>query len=314
MSILAITGATGFVGSHVLEAALAAGHKVHALTRRAQPALDGTQWVQGTLADTDALAELCRGADAVIHIAGLTNTPDPAEFAPANVAGTANVIAAMAAAGTRRLVFVSSLAARKPALSAYGASKAEAEALVQAARLDWTIVRPPGVYGPRDADYLEMFRTARLGFVPLPPGGASSIIHVSDLAELLVGLAGPTASLLEDTTSRRVTSKQILEPDDGREGGWSHKELAKAIGRAVGRRAVFAPHLPAGVMRLAARLDGALRGDKAKLTADRAAYMCHPNWVARFDRKVPPAIWQPKITGEDGLRATAEWYRRQGWL
>lgn len=314
MSILAITGGTGFVGSHVLEAGLAAGHRVRALTRRTQPEVDGVDWVRGTLDDAVALAELCAGVDAVIHIAGLTNTPDPAEFGPANVTGTANVIAAMKAAKAQRLVFVSSLAARKPDLSAYGASKAEAEALVEASGLDWTTVRPPGVYGPRDVDYLEMFRTAKLGFVPLPPGGASSIIHVGDLAELLVMLAAPTASLLEDTASRRAISKQVFEPDDGREGGWSHKELAQAIGRAVGRRAVFAPHLPAGVLRFAATLDGALRGANARLTVDRVGYMCHPNWVSRFDRKVPPAIWQPGINGEGGFEATARWYRREGWL
>lgn len=304
MSTLALTGATGFVGSHVLEAALAAGHRVRALTRREQPPLDGVVWVKGTLADTAALAALVEGADAVIHVAGLTNTPDPAQFEAANVAGTANVIAAMKAHKVARLVFVSSLAARKPELSAYGASKARAEVLVEASGLDWTTVRPPGVYGPRDVDYLEMFRTAKLGFVPLPPGGASSLIHVSDLAWLLVKL----------TDTAPATRKQVYEPDDGREGGWSHKELAQAIARAVGRRAVFAPHLPEGAMRLAARIDGALRGDKAKLTPDRVGYMSHPNWVARFDRKVPPAIWQPKITGEEGLRATAEWYRAEGLL
>ncbi len=314
MSILAITGGTGFVGSHVLEAALAAGHRARALTRRTQPPVDGVDWVHGTLDDAAALAELCVGVDGVIHIAGLTNTPDPAEFGPANITGTANVIAAMKAAKAKRLVFVSSLAARKPDLSAYGASKAEAEALVEASGLDWTTVRPPGVYGPRDVDYLEMFRTAKLGFIPLPPGGASSIIHVSDLAELLVMLADPAASLREDTASRRAISKHVFEPDDGREGGWSHKELAQAIGRAVGRRAVFAPHLPAGVLRFAAKLDGALRCSNARLTADRVGYMCHPNWVSRFDRKVPPAIWQPRITAEAGFEATARWYRREGWL
>merc|ERR1712039_222105 len=114
----------------------------------------------------------------VIHVAGLTNTPDPAEFTAANVTGTANVIAAMqgagvgagagAGAGVRRLVFVSSLAARVPALSAYGASKAEAEAVVEASGLDWTTVRPPAVYGPRDIDMLDLFRAAKWGVVPLP--------------------------------------------------------------------------------------------------------------------------------------------------
>jgi len=305
VSILAITGATGFVGSAVLNEALAQGHTVRALARREQAPRAGVEWVRGDLGDEGALAALVQGADAVVHVAGLTNTPNPAQFAVANVTGTANVIAAMKGAGAKRLVFVSSLSARKPELSAYGASKAQAEALVEASRLDWTTVRPPGVYGPRDVDYLEMFRTAKLGFVPLPPGGASSIIHADDLATLLVVLAtGHTAA----------TRKQIYEPDDGREGGWSHKELAQAIGRAMGRRIVFAPHLPRKVLDAAAAADRRLRGDKAKLTADRVGYMAHPNWVARFDRKPPPGLWQPKIGGEEGLKATAEWYKREGWV
>ncbi|PLK25139.1 epimerase [Porphyrobacter sp. TH134] len=305
MSVIALTGATGFVGSAVLNAALAEEHQVRALARRDQTARLGVEWVRGDLGDAAALCALVAGADALIHVAGLTNTPDPAAFEAANVTGTANVIAALRQAGVKRLVFVSSLAARMPGLSAYGASKAQAEALVEASGLDWTTVRPPGVYGPRDVDYLEMFRTAKRGFVPLPPGGASSIIHADDLARLLVALAAGNAA---------STKKQTYEPDDGREGGWSHKELAQAIGRAVGRRSVFAPHLPRAVLDAAAAADRIIRGDRAKLTADRVGYMAHPNWVSRFDRKPPPAIWQPRISGEEGLKATAEWYRREGWL
>ncbi len=258
--------------------------------------------MRGSLEDEGALNQLCRGADAVIHVAGLTNAPDPAAFETANVNGTARMIAAAKSVGVSRFVFVSSLSAREPDLSAYGASKALAETLVEGSGLDWTIVRPPGVYGPRDVDYLEMFRTAKLGFVPLPPGGASSIIHVHDLADLLVRLACETGL------------RMIYEPDDGREGGWSHKELAQAIGRAVGRNAVFAPHLPTAALKLAAKADRLLRGDGAKLTPDRVGYMVHPNWVSRFDRAVPSDIWQPKIGGEIGLKSTAEWYRAQGWL
>lgn len=301
---MAITGATGFVGSAVLAAALDAGHQVRALTRRPQGPMEGVTWVAGDLADTAALANLVAGAEAVVHVAGLTNTPDPAQFEAANVTGTANVIAAMKAAGTRRLVLVSSLAARMPALSAYGASKARAETLVEASALDWTTVRPPAVYGPRDIDMLDLFRAAKWGVVPLPPGGATSIIHADDLADLLVALTGNAAS----------TKKQIYEPDDGREGGWSHKELAQAIGQAVGKRSVLAPHLPRAVLDAAAAADRMLRGDRAKLTPDRVSYMAHPNWVSRFDRAVPPGIWQPQIAGPEGLRATAEWYRRAGWL
>ena len=299
---LAITGATGFVGFTTLDAALEQGFAVRALTRRAQKPREGVVWVEGTLNAPTALEELIAGSDAVLHIAGLTNTPDPAEFETANVTGTANMIAAAKAAKVKRFVFVSSLSAREPGLSQYGASKAAAEQLVAASGLDWTIVRPPAVYGPRDVDMFELFRSAKMGIVPLPPGGGTSLIHASDLAHLLLALA------------QRTNLKATYEPDDGREGGWSHTEMAQAIGRAVGRGRVFAPNLPAGILSLAASADRLLRGDKARLTADRVGYMCHPNWIARFDRAVPREIWTPKIDSEDGLKATAQWYKAEGWL
>lgn len=301
---IALTGATGFVGQAVLDVAQQRDITVRALTRKPQPPRKGVEWLPGTLSEEAALAALCEGTEAIVHVAGLTNAPDPAAFHEANVAGTERLIAAAKDARVKRFVFVSSLSAREPALSAYGASKAEAEALVEASGLDWTIIRPPGVYGPRDVDYFEMFRTAAWGFVPLPPGGASSIIHVQDLARLLLDLVDAQPALVR---------RRTFEPDDGREGGWSHKELAKAIGAAVKRR-VFAPHLPKTVLELAARGDRMLRGEKARLTADRVGYMTHPNWVARSDRKVPRAVWEPVIPGEEGLRETADWYRREGWL
>lgn len=306
---LAITGATGFVGQAVLDLALAQGHSVRALTRREHKRRDGVSWVRGTLENPEALAELISGADAVIHIAGLTNTPDIAEFETANVSGTMAALKVTEAVGVKRFAFVSSLSAREPHLSAYGASKARAETLVEASDLNWTIVRPAAVYGPRNVDMFELFRSAKWGVVPLPPGGATSIIHVSDLASLLIALAGSSSS---ETVG--PTSKKILEPDDGREGGWANKEMAQAIGRAMGKKRVFAPQLPVSLLSLAARTDRLLRGDKAKLTADRVGYMSHPNWVCRSAFKVPESIWTPKIAGEEGFAATAQWYRREGWL
>lgn len=302
---IAITGGTGFVGQAVLDIADERMQPVEALARKVSDRKHArVEWVMGNLDDQKALDQLAAGTKAVIHIAGLTNTPDPAQFARVNVQGTANVIAAAKHDGVKRFIFVSSLSAREPKLSKYGASKAEAEELVKASGLDWTIVRPPGVYGPRDVDYFDMFRTAKFGFVPLPPRGASSIIHVHDLARLLLDLVDAQPALV---------SKRMFEPDDGREGGWSHKELAQEIGKAMGM-GVFAPHLPRSVMEAAARADRLIRGSKAKLTPDRVGYMSHPNWVARSDKKVPPAVWKPEITGEVGLRKTAEWYRGQGWL
>lgn len=302
---IALTGATGFVGQAVLDEAERRGLAVRALARRPQAARQGVAWIAGDLTVETALADLVRDTDAVVHIAGLTSSHDPAAFTTCNVEGTAALIAAAKAAKAKRFIFVSSLSAREPALSAYGASKAVAEKLVEASGLDWTIVRPPGVYGPRDLDYFEMFRSAKLGFVPLPPRGASSIIHVEDLARLLFDLIDAPPALVR---------RRLFEPDDGREGGWSHKELAAAIGAAVGRKRLFAPHLPKSLMMLGARVDRWLRGGHARLTADRVSYMAHPNWVARSDRGVPAAVWAPRIAAEEGLTRTAAWYRRERWL
>lgn len=298
---VAITGATGFVGQAVLDAAKRQGTAIRALTRRAQEARDGVDWVEGTLSDGASLDRLIDGAEAVIHIAGLTNAPDPDDFHQANVIGTRNLLRACQDASVRRFVFVSSLSARKPELSRYGASKSEAERWVGASRLDWTIVRPPAVYGPRDRDMLELFRAARFHVVPVPPRGRASIIHVDDLAECLLSLGA------------RTGSGEIVEPDDGHPNGYEHGELAKLIGRAVGKR-VVAPHLPAPLLHLAAKADRALRGDKAKLTPDRAGYMAHSDWVCDPARALPVEVWKPRISGPEGLRQTADWYRAQGWL
>lgn len=305
MSRLAITGATGFVGKAVLAQAQAQGLAVRALARRKQPALAGIEWVQGTLADPAALEHLVDGADAVMHIAGMVNAPDRAAFEACNSHGTAALIAAMKATGVARLVHVSSLAAREPQLSDYGWSKAEAERHVAGSGLDWTMVRPPAIYGPHDAELLELFQMAKRGFVLLPPDGRLSIIHADDLAALLVTLA---------CTQDHSTHGEVYEVDDGRHGGWTHKALARAIGRAVGRKAVLPISMPAALVRLGARIDRLVRRSRARLTPDRAAYFCHPDWTARGALRVPEALWRPAIGTEDGLIATAQAYRERGFL
>jgi nucleoside-diphosphate-sugar epimerase len=128
--MLAVTGGTGFVGSHLVEVALASGHRMKALTRRAQPGRDGVEWVEGDLSSRDSLERLVSDADAVIHIAGTISARKAAAFQQGNVDGTLAMLAAATAGGVQRFVHVSSLAAREPKLSLYGASKAKAEALV----------------------------------------------------------------------------------------------------------------------------------------------------------------------------------------
>jgi nucleoside-diphosphate-sugar epimerase len=299
---LAVTGGTGFVGGRLIELALAAGHEIRALTRRPQPERTGIDWVEGALDRPDSLKLLAEGAHALIHVAGVINAPDPAGFEAGNVTGTSAILAAAEKAGVSRFVHVSSLAAREPKLSAYGASKAGSEALVSASSLPCAIVRPPAVYGPGDREMLELFRMAKRGFVLLPPGGRLSLIHADDLGRLLLALS-----------DAKAPKGLLVEPDDGRHRGWSHEEFGQAIGRALGRRvATFSTPRP--ILDACARIDRLVRRDRAKLTADRVAYFCHPDWMVDPGRGAPEDLWRPGIDTQQGLADTAAWYRQQGWL
>ena len=230
------------------------------------------------------------------------NARDHTSFETGNVAGTAAILAATKAARVPRFVHVSSLAARESGLSRYGASKARAEVLVKTADTPFAIIRPPAVYGPGDRETLELFKMAQRGLIALPPAGRLSLLHADDLAALLIALGASDAA-----------DGLTVEPDDGHPGGYSHREFAALLGRAVGRNAVAVP-VPRAILHTAAALDGLIRRDGAKLTPDRVAYFCHPDWVADPARAVPPDLWHPTIDTAEGFKQSADWYRAEGWL
>jgi UDP-glucose 4-epimerase len=176
--VVALTGATGFVGRVTLDHLLASGWTVRALARADQPKRKGVTWINGALDRPDALAKLCDGADAIMHIAAVVNAPDAAAFEAGNVIGTANMLAAAKEAGISRFLHISSLSAREPQLSHYGASKAKAERLVATSLIDWTIIRPPGVYGPGDVDVYEMFRMAQRACCRLRARDRGSMLRI----------------------------------------------------------------------------------------------------------------------------------------
>jgi uncharacterized protein YbjT (DUF2867 family) len=301
VSTLAVTGGTGFVGEHLLRLAGEAGHAVRALTRTPRPDEDGIAWIEGALDRPESLTRLVTGADAVVHIAGLISG-SPERFEAVNVHGTAAMVEAARGAHIARFVHISSLAAREPRLSRYGESKAKSEQLVRSSGLDWTIIRPPAVFGPGDRETLELFKMAKRGFVALPPRGRFSVIHVEDLCRLiLAAIEAPE------------TIGQFYEPDDGRENGWDNRHFARSLGRLFGKRAATVS-MPKLVLRGASRVDRLVRRSRAKLTPDRVGYFCHPDWVVRSERRPPEALWKPQIRTPTGLKQTAEWYQQHKWL
>jgi nucleoside-diphosphate-sugar epimerase len=174
--------------------------------------------------------------------------------------------------------------------------------VVRASGLDAAIIRPPGVYGPGDRETLPVFQMIARGFAVLPGPGRFSLIEVGDVAAALLAVATSEYS-------------GLAELDDGH-GGYSHAELALAIGVAVGRRPWLIP-LSTGVLSVAATIATALAkvsGGTPILSHDRARYLAHPDWV------VDPEVTIPQIqvrTAKDlatGLRETVAWYRQHGWL
>lgn len=211
-----VTGANGFIGSHLVEHLLARGHEVRAMVR-SSARLDNLagcrpELVHASLADPASMAAAFDGAEVVYHVAGLTAAFDRAAFDRANAEGTRNVFAAVRAARRppRRVVYVSSLMAAGPshrevarrehhapreAFTLYGDSKLAGERLaLEAARagdVEAVIVRPPAVYGPRDEDMLQMIRSAKAGLVAQPGRAAAwmSFVHALDLVRG-IALAG----------------------------------------------------------------------------------------------------------------------------
>jgi hypothetical protein len=106
---------------------------------------------------------------------------------------------------------------------------------------------------------------------------------------------------------------ETYEPDDGRDGGWQHRHFARTLGRIYGRRAATLA-MPRPVLRIASGLDRLFRRGNARLTRDRVGLYSHPDWVAAAEKRPPTRLWQPEVKTPSGLKATADWYREQGWL
>ncbi len=320
-----VTGATGFVGSHVVDRLLERGHEVVALIRspaKAQGLQErGVQLVRGDLGDIPALTTAADGVDVVYHVAALTGAVDEAEFLQANREGTANVVrAARAGGGDPRLVLISSMAAGGPAergrprqgagedrpVTMYGRSKLASEVVVREQPLPWTILRPPTIYGPRDRDnFIAIFKAARSGFSPVFGDGSQqlSMVHVDDLAEAIL-LAGESPAVLGGTYY--TNHPEVL----------TSAELVEHVGRALGRSVRLVP-LPEWLTRSALTVTGAWAAafrQRTILRADKANEFYQAAWTGDPAPFIAATGWTPRFDARTGLAHTAEWYRTAGWL
>jgi len=318
---VAITGATGFVGSHLARALLTRGDRVRALARTPSPGLAeaGAEIIPGSLADDDALRRLVEGAQVVHHVAGAIAAPSEADFMRINADGTARLAEAARAAGVRRFVYVSSIAVSGPSargkpmdeagparpVTPYGRSKQAGEEAVVASGVSFTIVRPPVVYGPRDKSVLRVFRLARRGYAPLLGDGLQelNLIFAADLARALLAAAASPA-----TEGRTY---HAAHPDV-----MTQRELVRAIGRACGRT-VRTVAVPAPVVRTLVNITAVaarMTGRPPFLDPSKTPELLAPAWTCTSDALARDAGWKAEVALARGLEETARWYGEAGWL
>lgn len=324
---LLVTGATGFVGSHVVEAYLQRPElRLRALVRKEADARRleglGVDCVMGSLENPQALKTGVAGVDAVLHLAAATRARTLDDYRRANAAGTQAVVEAMLAAQPRpmRLVYLSSLAAVGPSrngkpvtaadapapLTAYGRTKLAGEKICEAVAdtIQVAVLRAPAVYGPRDRDVYEFFRMARHGVLPLPSGADRRLqmIHAADLARAL---------LLAATADGATGVYHVAE---ARSYLW--QEMARMVAEAVGRRAQIV-RLPGVLIAAAAAVSETAAGLVGKSTIfnrDKARELLAPGWLCETELARRDFGFEAQIPLSAGLQQTAEWYRANGWL
>lgn len=310
--LAAVTGASGFIGRHLVGELARSGWRVRLLLRRdpSIPEWRGLQpeIVAGSLDDGVALERLVENATAVIHLAGLIKAATRRQFFEANRDGSAALAAAAAKhAPQAHFVHVSSLAAREPCLSDYAASKRAGEdAAREILGTRLTVVRPPAVYGPGDRETLLFFQLARHKLVPLigSADSRSALIHVRDLARLVVAIAGGEPQ------------GAVLTPADARPEGYRWDEVLGAAARAVGNgapRLVRAPKVLLRSVALAGDL-GRLFGSANMLNSQKLRELLHPDWSVAPDELAQVRGWSPEFDLDGGFADAVAWYRAENWL
>lgn len=317
-----VTGASGFIGSHLVEALVPRDWRVRCLVRKTSLLkwlpTDDITLINGQIEEPgEDLDRAVKNVSIVFHLAGLTSAVDDEAYSAVNVEGTRNLVEAMQrSAPEALLVFCSSLSAAGPArrrpvnetddpepITAYGRSKLAAERVVSESGLDNLIVRPPAVYGPRDVDILAAFRLAKYGLAlrVAPPGQRLSMIHAEDLARGLVQAA-------------EAEGRGVYYMTDGMIHTW--EGIMEQIARAVGKRprVIGVPSAFADIVSRAERLRGSLTGTKPLLTPDRALELSQVDWTCDDTRARLDLDYESTISLPDGMRMTAEWYRVHGFL
>ena len=322
-----MTGATGFIGSHLVELLLKKKYAVRILLRRSSDTvwLEGlnVERVYGDLFDDEALRRAVEGVDYVYHSAGVTKAKKKEDYFRGNALGTKNILEAVRRhnPGVRRFVYISSQTAVGPSptrtpitedvaphpITTYGESKwkAEEECRAFSSQIALTLVRPPAVYGPRDKDVYEFFSTMTKGLQPMVGMSEKyvSLIHVRDLVRGFV-MAAESEKAKGETYF--ISSTDIY--------GW--KEVGEVTRKVIGRMAVRLriPEFGVYIVATFAELFSLFSSKPALINYEKARDMVQDFWTCDSAKAKRDFGYEQKISLEEGIQDTIDWYRKQKWL
>jgi nucleoside-diphosphate-sugar epimerase len=309
--VIALTGATGFVGTEIVRQFAAAFPRaslrllVRRPDRRVLPhELDRHRIVSGSLSDHESLRELVSGVDTVVHAAGAIGGRSADAFDQPNVVGTRRLLDAVrCTASSAHVIHISSLAARHPGLSWYAASKRAGEELVTTRAARYSILRPPAVYGPDDPALAGFWRLLARGWLIRlgPPAARFSLLHSGDLAQAVVHLqrTGPL---------HRTATLAGPEPA----GGWRWSDVAAAAA-AVRNGPVRVVPIPGAAVKSVAACAGIwarIARRNPMLGPGKARELLHPDWVC--DNLVADSAlgWRPPTHLRQAIDTLPGWTRR----
>ena len=321
-----VTGATGFIGSHLVEELLRRGYdEVRCLVRKDLRWLAGLDVleVRGDLFSADTIREAVAGVDYVYHVGGVTRAKDWDTFERANVRATEHLLEAVAEVnpGISKVLVTSSLAAVGPCeegiateesplrpLSRYGRSKAEMEAAIERfhGRVPLVVIRPPAVYGPREADIYTFFKTLKAGFCPVvgnPHAPSLSLVHVRDLVR---GMAAAAEAPVTTGETYFIGSETF----------YSWNDVKDAATAALGRGALMVAVPPAlvGVVGAVVEMVGRLTGSYPPLNREKALEIRSVCKQCSIDKARRDFGYRQEVGLKEGVADTIAWYRREGWL
>jgi nucleoside-diphosphate-sugar epimerase len=322
-----VTGANGFVGSHLVEGLLAENYQVRCLVRRTSDLTFirnlPVEWVYGDVARGEGLDAACADVDAVCHLAGATKANDRETYFRVNAGGTRHLLAACqrATPHLHRFIYVSSIAAAGPSRDGqpigeshpsqpptyYGESKLEGEQFCReyATHLPMVILRPAPVYGPRERDIYFYFQTVNRGVRLLLGAGErrASLVFVLDLVALILRVL---------KNERAVGQTYFVA--EGRDYDW--QEISHLIQSALGKRArrVVLPEALLPVIAAVAGLQARLTGQTALLNSQKLIELRQRYWVCSAEKARRELGFEAQYDLATGIRLTAQWYRENGWL